>query len=378
MTYWKGHTGIVLGSGNGDDYIVDQHYRTIRVVHGHNGIQADQHEFTLTSHNTALIVGYKGETVDARAEGGSANQTVADCVVQEIDLATSKVIFEWHSLNHVRLSASYTKPVSGQPWDYFHINAVKLDTDGNVILSGRHTWAVYKINHTTGGTMFVMGGKYSTLKIGRGASFSWQHDPEPLGNHVYRVFDNAYDGFNSQQHPQSRVITVKVDPIRKTTTNLGHVVYAGRDLSAGSQGNAASLPANHLLVGWGAADHITEFNANKQQIFDAQYPTSPNLYNTYRAFKARWFGYAATSDLRLRFRTINGNKQGDVVWNGAGTVARWRIYGGRTRDVRQIGSIAWNGYDTGFHLSSYPAFVQVGAIDAYGHELGRTPVTATS
>ncbi len=78
---------------------------------------------------------------------------------------------------------------------------MKIDTDFNLIVSGRHTWAFYKVNRHTGAVMWQVqtgltsGGKYTTgaqsnFRIGSGAAFSWQHDPEPLGNNEYRIFDN--------------------------------------------------------------------------------------------------------------------------------------------------------------------------------------------
>ena len=50
-------------------------------------------------------------------------------VVQEIDIATGKVLFQWNSADHVPYSQSEQPlPASAStPWDWFHINAVKLD-----------------------------------------------------------------------------------------------------------------------------------------------------------------------------------------------------------------------------------------------------------
>jgi hypothetical protein len=33
-------------------------------------------------------------------------------------------------------------------WDWFHINAVHLDTDGNLLIDARDTWTTYKVNRT--------------------------------------------------------------------------------------------------------------------------------------------------------------------------------------------------------------------------------------
>ena len=35
-------------------------------------------------------------------------------------------------------------------WDWFHINAVHIDTDGNLLIDSRHTWTFYKVDRTSG------------------------------------------------------------------------------------------------------------------------------------------------------------------------------------------------------------------------------------
>jgi hypothetical protein len=70
---------------------------------------------------------------------------VLEGVVQEIDLSTGAPVFEWHSVQHVGPEESYS-PVpksGGTPFDYFHINSIEVDSDGNLLVSSRNTWAVY-------------------------------------------------------------------------------------------------------------------------------------------------------------------------------------------------------------------------------------------
>ena len=59
-----------------------------------------------------------------------------DSVVQEIDIPTGLVLFQWDSLDHVPLSASYEPRAEARnPYDYFHVNSVEHDVDGNLIIS---------------------------------------------------------------------------------------------------------------------------------------------------------------------------------------------------------------------------------------------------
>ena len=85
-----------------------------------------------------------------------------------------------------------------------HQRRASIDSDHNLIVSARHTWAIYKINrhhgndHVAGADRPDHRRKYTTgaqsnFKIGKGAAFAWQHDPEPLGNNEYRIFDNNWN-----------------------------------------------------------------------------------------------------------------------------------------------------------------------------------------
>jgi hypothetical protein len=58
---------------------------------------------------------------------------------------TGSVLFQWSSLSDVPVSESKVTP-TGSTWDYFHGNAISEDTDGNLLVSARNTWGIYKID----------------------------------------------------------------------------------------------------------------------------------------------------------------------------------------------------------------------------------------
>jgi hypothetical protein len=376
LTYWRGTNGVNPGYGSGSDYIVDQHYRVLQVVTPGCSGMADMHEFLLTPNNTALVTCYDLTRVDARSMGGSANQAVLNGVVQEIDLNTHKAVFTWRSLAHVPITDSYTRPLPGQPdqpWDYFHINAVKLDLDSNLLISSRHTWTVYRVDHRTGRILWQLGGKHSDFTFEPGSAFSWQHDPEPLGHYTFRIFDNAWNQLpdSPPTHPRSRVLTLKLDPVNHTVQRVGRLTYPNGELLAGSQGNSQALPRGHVFVGWGSANHITEFNADGQMIFDAHFPAN---YDTYRAYRSRWVGTPNSAPSAV-ITSPGGTRQVDAVWNGATTVVRWRIIGGPGPDrMGFVGSIAWSGLDTAFRLPTWPAYLRVAAVDSSGHVIKESAI----
>ncbi len=165
LTFWQG-TGLG-GLASGTDYVYNDHYQQIATVRAGNGLSADGHEFLITPWNTALILAYTTATANLTSIGGPANQTVINGVVQEIDIRTGRVLFQWNSADHVPFSQSEQPlPASpNTPWDWFHINAVHIDTDGNLLIDARDTWTAYKVNRFTGNIIWQLGGKASSFKL---------------------------------------------------------------------------------------------------------------------------------------------------------------------------------------------------------------------
>jgi hypothetical protein len=362
LTYWLGTSHTGAGHGEGVDYVLDQSYRVIATVKAGGGLDADSHEFHLTPRNTALITVYHAVPYDLSTVGGSANGQVFDGIVQELDVATGRVLFEWHSLDHVGLDESQSPvPTSASTvYDYFHINAVNLDDDGNLIISARNTWAVYKLDHRTGDVIYRLSGKKSDFKVGPGASFAWQHNPFADGWNTVRIFDNE-----SNIGP-SRVIWVRHD-LRDHTATLVRAIEHPDQLSAGSQGNSQALYNDDVFVGWGATGRISEFDANGNLLFDASVPTG---YDTYRAYRFEWNGRPASRPTATIARG-EGSPTVHAIWNGATDVARWVVLGGGARGpLVPIATAAWNGLDTAIPVKNAPARVEIVAFDAFGRLIG--------
>jgi len=287
LTWWEG-TGLG-GLAKGTDYIYNSHYQQIATVNAGNGLSADGHEFLITPQNTALILSYTTATADLSSIGGPANQTVIDGVVQEIDIASGRVLFQWNSEDHVPFGQSEQPlPASAStPWDWFHINAVHFDTDGNLLIDARNTWTTYKVNRHSGSIVWRLGGKASdfTLKAAPGQTldsaneiFAWQHDPEGIGHDEYTWFDNESTG--TAELPYSRAITVKLNRWDHTATLVASDNQP-EGLSAASQGNAQTTGEGNVFVGWGSLPYFSEFDPSGQLIFNAQFPTGVNSYRAY-------------------------------------------------------------------------------------------------
>nr|WSX78832.1 arylsulfotransferase family protein [Streptomyces sp. NBC_00899] len=299
LTWWQG-TGLG-GAAQGVDVVYDDHYDKIAEVRAGNGYSADGHEFLITPRNTALILAYAVRTADLRSLGGPADQKVIDGVVQEVDIRTGKVLFQWNSADHVPYAQSEQPlPASADtPWDWFHVNAVKLDAGGNLLVDARNTWTAYEVSHRTGRVLWQLGGKASSFALkaapgqvlnSKDRIFAWQHDPQPLGGGLYTFFDNESAGVANTgtgavaELPYSRVVTVRLDS-RTHTATLVSAADQPDLLSASSQGNAQPLRDGHLVVGWGSLPYVSEFGSKGELLFNAQFPAG---VNTYRAYRYDW------------------------------------------------------------------------------------------
>jgi arylsulfotransferase ASST len=277
------------------DHIYSDRYRQIATVRAGNGFTASWHEFVITPWNTVLIVANKIATANLAARGGPADQKVIDGVVQEINIATGKVLFQWNSAGHVPYQDSHQPlpPSAGIPWDWFHINAVHLDTDGNLLVSSRFTWTTYKVNRRTGAIIWELGGKQSSFRLraapgqdldNAGEIFAFQHDPEAIGHNEYTLFDDESAPLLGQHLPYSRVVTVKLNLATKVATLVSSADQP-EHLLAGAMGNAQTTSNGNLFVGWGTLPYISEFSPSGRLLFNAELP--PGV-STYRAYLLPW------------------------------------------------------------------------------------------
>jgi hypothetical protein len=290
LTWWQG-TGLG-GLSSGTDYIYNDHYQQIATVNAGNGLSADGHEFLITPWNTALILAYTTATADLTSIGGPADQTVVDGIVQEIDIRTGHVLFQWNSADHIPYSASETPlPTSpSTPWDWFHINAVHLAWDHTLLIDARNTWATYDVSLHSGNVNWVLGGKDSTFTEqaapgqtldSAGEIFAWQHDPEQVGPDTFTWFD---DDAAPTELPYSRSVTVQLD-FRNNTATLVSADNQPEGLSAGAEGNAQTTLNGDQFIGWGTLPYISEFSPSGQLEFNAEFPAG---VNTYRAYRLPW------------------------------------------------------------------------------------------
>lgn len=363
LTWWQGAS--TKGIGRGRYEIYDDSYRKVAEVRAGNGLQGDEHEFLLTPQGTALITIYRRTPQDLSAVKASPLGSVFDSIVQEVDVATGKVVFEWHSLGNVPLTDSYLKPKKGRPFDYFHVNSVDLERNGDLLVSARHTRAVYEISRRTGEIVWQLGGKRSDFRMGPGTRFAWQHDARRQPDGTVTIFDNEAA---PPVMKHSRVLVLRLDERGKTATLVRSYVHPDGVL-APHQGDAQFLPDGHVFVGWGGKPVITEFARDGKVLFDAHLPKTAD---SYRAFRFPWIGRP-----RDRPAVAVSSKMVYASWNGATQVASWRVLGGdRDGKMRRVAVARKHGFETAIRIGKRPPRVLVQALSADGEVLGTSRLVA--
>lgn len=369
LTWWQGKAE--RGFGFGSAVIFDQAYRQIATVRAGNGQRMDFHEFNLTPQGTALAGAYKLMRQDTTgAKNGEKHDRTLQNVVQEIDVKTGKVLFEWNANRHIPPSESYEVVPDRVklPYDYIHINSINLDTDGNLLISARATSTVYKVNRKTGKIMWRLGGKKSNFKLGKGAHFRFQHDALRQADGTITIFDNNAD--EPVPGRQSRGIQLRVNASSRKATLVRQYKNPKPQLSA-SQGNIQTLPNRNVFIGWGGnATNVTEFSRSGAVRFEARF--TERLVDTYRAYRFPWAGQPTELPRAVAARSGNTTTV-RVSWNGATTVAAWRVLGGPSPTALQARSTGpRTGFETQLRYEIPDAVVAVEALDAQGNVLSRS------
>ena len=363
LTWWQGQTSP-LGYGIGVDEIVDSSYRTVATVQAGNGYPADMHEFTLTRRGSAFVTAYRPVYADLRPYGGDRDGQLLNSVVQEIDIKTGRVMFEWDALDHISLRESYAEATPGAAWDAVHLNAVDLGPDHQLLLTARNTWGVYDVDARSGQISWRLGGKRSSFRLHKSDRFAYEHDAHFQPNDQISLFD---DEDTPQVGSQSRGLLLKLDMGDHTARSVASYTHPSK-LLASSQGNLQMLPGGNVLVGWGAAPYYSIFSHSGKLLYDARLP-GPD--ESYRTIAAPWTGAPASPPQVAAKRESDATTSLYESWNGATRVASWRILTGSTQSLLvPVGApVPRTGFETAISTRGGGPYFAVEALDASGRVL---------
>jgi hypothetical protein len=363
LSWWQGRI-LQLGFGQGENVLYDSSYHRVGSVRAGNGYRADLHEVRITPQGTAWVDVFDPIETNLSSVHGSAHGVLTDSVVQEVDIKTGLVMWEWHALGHIPLSESHNPVPHSYPWDYAHLNSADPGQAGDVMVSVRNTWTLYDIDIRSGAIRWRLGGSHSSFKAGPGTRFYWQHDAEFQPGGLISVFDNGSD---PPKEKQSRGLLLAPDTAAHSVRLLKALANPNRTLLAESQGNAQALPGGNWLLGYGRLPNFTEFDAAGHVLFDA---TLGKQVQNFKTFLAPWSGQPS-SPPAVKASAAGGRLTAAVSWNGATQVASWRMLAGASAGaLAPVATAPKAGFQTTLTAAAAGPYVALQALDGSGMVIG--------
>lgn len=243
----------------------------------------DGHELRELDGGNFLIDSYVPGRANLRRFGGPAQAAVVSAEIEEVD-PDGRVLWRWRSRDHIGLDEtgrwwrnvlSNAKPgLRDLPtFDPVHINSVEPRGESEVVISTRHTDAVYGIQRSTGEILWKLGGSKtadSLRVIGDPAHklLGGQHDARINEDGSLSIYDNGKD-----RPRRPRVVFYRLDPAGGKATYLGQLNDPAVKTSH-CCGSARELPDGGWLVSWGDNPIVTAFDPDRRIAFRLRLPTS--------------------------------------------------------------------------------------------------------
>lgn len=337
LTFWAGDK--LQESGLGSYYMLNSSYDLVWTVSAiGEGLEGDLHEFKITEDGSAIITVYERIKADLQNMDmeHSSGRIIVDGIFQDIDIATGQLLFEWRAsehLDHPALQSTDGGLVADGSLDYFHINSIDKDSQGNYLVSLRHLHTLVCVEHGSGNILWTFGGEagdFDDLSLGEASGFRWQHDARWISEDegIISLFDNG-NSHHHQDSPYSQGLIIQLDFVQSTAVLLQE--YTSQEpIKSPSQGNVQTLTQpegeDHVFIGWGASAAFTEHALNGDLLCETHFGASWLFYfervKSYRAFKTfDWKAIPAAWDPTARSK----GAEIYVSWNGATEVAYWSL-----------------------------------------------------
>jgi EmrB/QacA subfamily drug resistance transporter len=374
LSWWQGYVTNTGATESGEDVVVNQHYQTVATLRGTHGWKLTLHEVIIRGHD-AWVTANKDIPENLSRFGGAYNGAIDDSAVQEYDLRTGKLLYNWDALQRIKPQDSWaTLPTNGFPWDAYHVNSIQLFGNGTFLVSMRDTWAAYLVDIKTGHILWTLGGKHSTYSFAKDADFQWQHDVrwDPRTSTVTMFDDHCCQltggGTYVPAPRSSRAIVLKLDAKAHTATLLRHY---GDDygLAVDYMGSLQLLPNGNVFVGFGSSPYFSEFSRSGKVLLDGVLP-SHNL--SYRATRQQWVGLPLTDPAGAARGSGSGGATVYASWNGATRLTAWRVLAGSGAGSLHVvvAHAAKSGFETQIPVHGSFAAFEVKALDAAGRVIG--------
>lgn len=240
------------------------------------GTPTDHHELIETAAGNYILLSYRPrEGVDLRPYIDAADATVLDSVIQEVT-PDGELVWEWSSADHIAIAETGRwLPKLQEPYDLTHVNAVEETPDGDLLVSLRHTDAVYRIDRATGRVEWKLGGTPTprSLRIVGDlfpGTLGAQHDVRLAAGDEVTVFDNQTETSSQPRAVRYRILdgaALLVDQVTDFSLQSSPCCGSARQHTDGS-----------WLISWGGTNLVTEVGPDKERTFALRFAEGETSY----------------------------------------------------------------------------------------------------
>ncbi len=306
----------------------DSTYAVVDTFLASPGYEVDEHELRVLENGHYLLIALQARKVDMSQyfEDGRTDATINFTNLEEFD-ADGNLLLHFDTQEKLNLAEATTIEENIRNGGRFpHMNAIDVDTDGNLIISCRHTSSLYKINRQTGEVIWKLGGINS--------DFTFVNDPlnGPSGQHYGRVTgENRYIMFdNGNQHDPrvSRAVEYEIDTTAMTATMIWEYRHPDGGFSH-YMGNAQRLANGNTLINWAVGNQpkATEVTPDGIKVYEMNFAQHVDCYRTQ---KYNW----DVPETKPYFMIESGTAGSTLLFNQFGDpdVDYYKIYHGTEPD----------------------------------------------
>ena len=193
--------------------------------------------------------------VDLSSQGGQSNAKVTGTAIQHIG-ADGRPLFLWSPFDHLDITDLDPSKRAGSTVNWTHGNALDLDSEGNIMISFRNLEEVTRINGTTGAVLSRLGGRKNQFTISGSTNppFAQQHSARLSSANEIILLDNLG---NPSESRAERYTLDWASMTAKMTGSFG----SSPGVVTAIGGSVQSLPAGRMLVSFGTAGRVEEYDA---------------------------------------------------------------------------------------------------------------------
>lgn len=241
-------------------------------------------ELKLTQTGTAVVLMHS-ITRASGSVGGLENGWINEAIIQEIDVATNELLFEWRASEHFDVGKSRAS-IAGQQgstpstaFDFFHATGIDVDHNGNYVIASRNMCNAAAVRRSDGSVLWVLGGVLNSLddvSAGQAVVMAASQGIQWHGDTTLMLLDGGYVPHwqgRSERPGNARMIYVNA------TSNEAALMRTYRTpvavASQHSHGSIQLLRRGRVFVGWGdgnpSAAVYTEYSRNGRAICAARF-----------------------------------------------------------------------------------------------------------